>query len=67
VSVALSRRLLWSMLGAEHPRAAHRAESLALASRGVSADAQEGVASFLEKRPAAFPDRISDGLPDLER
>jgi hypothetical protein len=34
-------------------------------SRGRSADAREGVTSFLEKRAAEFPDRVSDGLPDV--
>jgi hypothetical protein len=33
--------------------------------RGQSADAREGVTSFLEKRAAEFPDRVSDGLPDV--
>src|SRR3954462_3277560 len=65
VSVALGRRLLWRMLGAEHPRDAHRADSRAMFSRGQSADAAEGVTSFLEKRPAQFPDRVSDGVPDV--
>jgi enoyl-CoA hydratase/carnithine racemase len=65
VSVALARRMLWTMLGAEHPLAAHRADSLAMLLRGRSADAREGVTAFLEKRPAEFPDRISGGLPDL--
>jgi len=65
VSVALARRLLWRMLGADHPMAAHRADSRAMYSRGQSADAREGVQSFLEKRPAIFPDRVSGGLPEL--
>jgi len=65
VSVALGRRLLWSMLGAEHPMVAHRADSKAMFARGQSADAREGVQSFLEKRPAQFPDLVSDGLPDV--
>jgi enoyl-CoA hydratase/carnithine racemase len=65
VSVALARRLLWDMLGARHPIEAHRADSRAMFSRGQSADAREGVTSFLEKRPARFPDRVSDGLPEL--
>jgi hypothetical protein len=39
------------MLGAEHPMAAHRIESRGILSRGRSADAAEGVGSFLEKRP----------------
>jgi enoyl-CoA hydratase/carnithine racemase len=65
VSVALGRRLLWRMLGAPHPMDAHRADSRAMFARGQSADAAEGVTSFLEKRPASFPDRVSDGLPDV--
>ena len=65
VSVALARRMMWRMLGAEHPMMAHRADSRGMFSRGQSADAAEGVTSFLEKRPARFPDRVSDGLPDV--
>ncbi len=65
VSVALARRLMWRGLGLDHPMAAHRADSRAMFSRGQSADAVEGVTSFLEKRAASYPDRVSDGLPDL--
>jgi enoyl-CoA hydratase/carnithine racemase len=65
VSVALGRQLLWRMLGADHPLAAHRADSKAMYSRGQSADAREGVQSFLDKRPAVFPDRVSGGLPEI--
>jgi enoyl-CoA hydratase/carnithine racemase len=65
VSVALARRMLWRMLGAEHPMLAHRADSRAMFARGPSADAREGIASFLEKRPAEFTDRVSYGLPDV--
>lgn len=65
VSVALTRRMLWRMLGADHPMAAHRVDSRAIQSQGASADAREGVESFLEKRSAVFPDRVSDGLPDV--
>jgi len=65
VSVALARRLMWRMLGAEHPMLAHRADSRGMFYRGRSADAAEGITSFLEKRPAEFTDRVSDGLPDV--
>jgi enoyl-CoA hydratase/carnithine racemase/RimJ/RimL family protein N-acetyltransferase len=65
VSVALARRMLWRMLGAEHPMLAHRADSRGMYYRGKSADAAEGITAFLEKRPANFPDKISDGLPDI--
>lgn len=65
VSVALARQLMWRMLGAEHPMMAHRADSRGMVARGQSADAMEGVTAFLEKRPAVFPDKVSDGLPDV--
>jgi enoyl-CoA hydratase/carnithine racemase len=65
VSVALARRMLWTMLGAEHPMLAHRADSRGMFARGQSADAREGVESFLQKRPPTFPDRVSDGLPEV--
>jgi enoyl-CoA hydratase/carnithine racemase len=65
VSVALARRMLWRMLGAEHPMVAHRADSRGMLARGQSADAAEGITSFLEKRPARYPDHVSDGLPDI--
>ena len=65
VSVALTRQMLWRMLGADHPMSAHRVDSRGIASRGASADSREGVVSFLEKRPAVYPDRVSDGLPEI--
>ena len=65
VSVALARQTMWRMLGAEHPMLAHRADSRGMYYRGRSADAAEGITSFFEKRPARFPDRVSDGLPDV--
>ena len=65
VSVALARRLMWTGLGLSHPMEAHRADSRAMLSRGQSADVREGVTSFLEKRAPSFPDRVSDGLPDV--
>lgn len=65
VSVSLSRHMLWRMLSADHPMEAHMVDSRGILSRGKSADANEGVTSFLEKRPAVFPDKVSDGLPDI--
>ena len=64
VSVALSRQMLWKMLGADHPMEAHRIDSRGIHTRGASDDAREGVLSFLEKRPARFPMKVSDGMPD---
>jgi enoyl-CoA hydratase/carnithine racemase len=65
VSVALARQMMWRMLGADHPMIAHRADSRGMFFRGQSADAVEGVTAFLEKRPARFPDLVSEGLPEI--
>jgi enoyl-CoA hydratase/carnithine racemase len=65
VSVALTRQLLWRMLGAEHPMIAHRADSRGMFLRGRAADAAEGINAFLEKRPAHFPERVSSDLPEI--
>lgn len=65
VSVALARRMMWRMLGAEHPMLAHRVDSRGMFARGRSGDAAEGITAFLEKRDAQFPDRVSDGVPDI--
>jgi len=65
VSVALARQMMWRMLGAEHPMIAHRADSRGLFMRGQAEDVREGIAAFLDKRPADFPERVSEGLPDI--
>ena len=65
VSVALTRQMLWRMAGAEHPMDAHRIDSRAIQSRGQSADAREGVSSFLEKRTPAYPNKVSTDMPDF--
>lgn len=65
VSIALTRQMMWRMMGAEHPMSAHRLDSRAIWSRGQSGDAKEGVGSFLEKRAAVYPDRVSADFPDF--
>jgi len=65
VSVALSRQMLWRMLGADHPMEAHKVDSRGIYERGMSADVAEGVTSFLEKRPAAFPQKVSTDMPSF--
>jgi enoyl-CoA hydratase/carnithine racemase len=65
VSVALTRQMLWKMLGADHPMAAHRVDSRGITARGKSADVKEGIASFQEKRAPVFPDRVSTDMPEF--
>lgn len=65
VSVALTRQMIWRLAGASHPMAAHMVDSRAIQMRGVQDDVREGVSSFLEKRPAAYPDKVSKDLPDI--
>ncbi len=65
VSVALARRMLWRMLGADSPVEAHVLDSMAMFATGSAGDAYEGVQAFLEKRPAAFPLRVSTDTPDV--
>lgn len=63
VSVAIARQMVWQGLGAAHPMDVHRVDSRSLQERGKSADAKEGIEAFLAKREAAYPDRVSDGMP----
>lgn len=65
VSIALTRQMMWRMMGAEHPMIAHRLDSRAIWSRGQSDDAREGVSSFLEKRDATYSNRVSEDFPDF--
>jgi enoyl-CoA hydratase/carnithine racemase len=65
VSIALTRQMLWRMVGADQPMEAHRADSRAIQARGASADAAEGVTSFLEKRAPHYPNRVSSDVPDI--
>jgi len=65
VSVALSRQMMWKMLGAQHPMEAHRVDSRVIDFMGRGPDAREGVESFLEKRPAKFSMKVSTDLPDF--
>jgi enoyl-CoA hydratase/carnithine racemase len=63
VSIALTRQMMWRMLGADDPMEAHKIDSRSIYSRGQSADVREGVMAFLEKRPATFTQTVSKDMP----
>ncbi|PZO72367.1 MAG: enoyl-CoA hydratase [Pelagerythrobacter marensis] len=65
VSVAMTRAMLWRLSALPHPMDAHRIDSRAIYRLSRSGDAREGIASFLEKRPPAFLDRVSSAMPDF--
>ena len=65
VSVAMTRAMLWRLPSAPHPMMAHRVDSRAIYRLSKGADAQEGVQSFLQKRPASFPAKVSADMPDF--
>jgi enoyl-CoA hydratase/carnithine racemase len=63
VSVALTRQMLWRMLGEAHPMTAHRLDSRLMGEIGGGPESREGVQSFLDKRLPAFPGRVSRDMP----
>ncbi|QPL39472.1 crotonase/enoyl-CoA hydratase family protein [Erythrobacter sp. A30-3] len=65
VSVAMTRAMLWRLSATDHPMMAHRIDSRSIYRLGKSEDSKEGVRSFLEKRPPAYPDTVSANMPDF--
>jgi len=65
ISIAMIRHMMWKMLGADHPMEAHQVDSRGVYFTGRSADAKEGVQSFLEKRPAEFPGKVTEDMPEF--
>ena len=65
VSVAMTRAMLWRLPSESHPMLAHRVDSRSIYRLSRGKDAIEGVQSFLEKRPAQFPGKVSQDMPDF--
>ena len=65
VSVALTRQMVWKMLTAAHPMAAHKVDTAGVRYCGQLGDAREGVESFKEKRAAQFSNSVSNDMPDF--
>jgi enoyl-CoA hydratase/carnithine racemase len=64
LAASVTRRLLWRGLVEDHPMGSHRYESELIDVTRRTADAREGVASFLEKRAPSFTSRVPNDLPD---
>ena len=65
ISIALTRQMMWRMLGADDPMEAHKIDSRAVFELGQSGEAIEGVNSFLEKRLPSFPGKVSKDMPSF--
>jgi enoyl-CoA hydratase/carnithine racemase len=65
VSAALTRMMMWRMLGAQHPMEAHRIDSRGVNHTGRMADATEGITAFFEKRDPNWSLSVNDDMPDF--
>jgi enoyl-CoA hydratase/carnithine racemase len=65
ISVAMTRAMMWRLASADHPMEAHKIDSRAIYRLSRGADAKEGIASFLEKRKAMYPGKVSADMPDF--
>ena len=63
VAVTMTRAMLWHNPQFDHPMQAHHIDSRAIYTLSRGPDAAEGIASFLEKRPARYPARVSSDMP----
>jgi enoyl-CoA hydratase/carnithine racemase len=65
ISVAMTRAMMWRLMSADHPMEAHKIDSRAIYSLSRGKDAQEGIASFLDKRRPMYPGKVSTDMPDF--
>ena len=65
VSVAMTKRLIYGLLGELSPEKAQAIDHKAFTWAGQQADSKEGVSSFLEKRKPAWKLKASKDFPDF--
>ena len=65
ISVAMTRAMMWRLASADHPMEAHKIDSRAIYRLSRGADAEEGIASFLDKRRPMYPGKVSADMPDF--
>lgn len=65
VSVAVTRRMLWSQLTQADIWRTHDLESRLIAEMKTGPDAAEGVEAFLAKRPAVFEAGLDEHVPEF--
>ena len=65
VATAITRQLMWRMASATDPMDALLLDAPLNAQLAQSPDGREGVASFVEKRPAQFTGRPSTDMPTI--
>jgi len=64
VSVALTRQMLWRFASADGPFGLLKIDGPFVQALGSTPDVKEGVTAWLEKRPPAFPGRVSTDMPN---
>ena len=65
VSVAITKRLIWGLLGEDDMGKAEAADHKAFQWTGKQPDAHEGVTAFLQKRKPAWKMKPSTDFPDF--
>jgi enoyl-CoA hydratase/carnithine racemase len=63
VSVAITRQMLWRLSSESSPWPTLKVDGALAMALGATGDVREGVSAFLEKRPPAFPGKVSTDMP----